>query len=154
MKKNIIIITGGAGFVGSNLIKKILKFKKYKIISIDNYSSGSNKNHIKDDRTTYIKNDTKNPIDVGIGAGIDILDVSDLIKAHCSFVDALVTVLNAPLKPSIKINPNNNILAFLLSNIKLDINEPIYNDNGIIRMIVFIIPLNSKIPYSIFLFYL
>jgi UDP-glucose 4-epimerase len=60
MKKNIILITGGAGFVGSNLIKKILKFKKYKIISIDNYSSGSNKNHIKDDRTTYIKNDTKN----------------------------------------------------------------------------------------------
>ena len=40
MKKNIIVVTGGAGFVGSNLIEKILKLKKYKVISLDNYSSG------------------------------------------------------------------------------------------------------------------
>ena len=47
MKKNIIIITGGAGFVGSNLIKKLIKFKGFKIISIDNYYSGNESNHIK-----------------------------------------------------------------------------------------------------------
>ena len=41
MKKNIIIITGGAGFVGSNLIKCLLDNTKYKLISIDNYSSGN-----------------------------------------------------------------------------------------------------------------
>ena len=40
MKKNKIIITGGAGFVGSNLINLFLKKTKYKIVSIDNYSSG------------------------------------------------------------------------------------------------------------------
>ena len=45
--KNIIVITGGAGFVGSNLIKLFLKKTQYKIISIDNYSTGSKKNHIK-----------------------------------------------------------------------------------------------------------
>ena len=44
--KNIIVITGGAGFVGSNLISLLLKKTKYKIISIDNYSSGNKKNHI------------------------------------------------------------------------------------------------------------
>ena len=60
MKKNIIIITGGAGFVGTNLIKYFLKNTKYKIISIDNYSSGSKINHIKDKRIKYIKDDTKN----------------------------------------------------------------------------------------------
>jgi nucleoside-diphosphate-sugar epimerase len=43
MKKNHIIVTGGAGFVGSNLIQSLLKLKKFKIISIDNYSSGSSK---------------------------------------------------------------------------------------------------------------
>ena len=47
MKKNKIIITGGAGFVGTNLINLLLKKTKYKIISIDNYSSGLKKNHIK-----------------------------------------------------------------------------------------------------------
>jgi len=60
MKKNKIIVTGGAGFVGTNLINLFLKRTKYKIISIDNYSSGSKKNHIKNKRITYIKGDTKN----------------------------------------------------------------------------------------------
>ena len=59
MKKNIIIVTGGAGFVGSHLIENLLKYKRYKIISIDNYSSGSIKNHIKNKRIKYLKADTK-----------------------------------------------------------------------------------------------
>ena len=59
--KNIIIITGGAGFVGSNLIEYILiKEKNIKIISLDNYSTGTKKNHIKDKRVLYINGDTKN----------------------------------------------------------------------------------------------
>ena len=57
--KNIIVITGGSGFVGSNLICLLLKKTKYKIISIDNYSSGSVKNHIKHKKVTYIKGHTK-----------------------------------------------------------------------------------------------
>jgi UDP-glucose 4-epimerase len=53
--KNFIIVTGGAGFVGSNLIELLLKKTKYKIISLDNYSSGSRKNHIKNKRVKYLK---------------------------------------------------------------------------------------------------
>jgi len=60
MKKNIIVITGGAGFVGTNLINLLLKKTKYKIISIDNYSSGLKKNHIKNKRINYVNTDTKN----------------------------------------------------------------------------------------------
>ena len=59
MKKNTIIVTGGAGFVGSNLITLLLKKTKFKILSIDNYSSGFIKNHIKDKRVKYIKGNTK-----------------------------------------------------------------------------------------------
>ena len=59
-KKDKIVVTGGAGFVGSNLIRFLLDKTKYKIISIDDYSSGSNKNHIKDKRVKYLKSDTKN----------------------------------------------------------------------------------------------
>ena len=55
-----ILITGGAGFVGTNLINLLLKKTNYKIISLDNYSSGSKKNHIKNSRIKYIKGDTIN----------------------------------------------------------------------------------------------
>ena len=58
--KNLIVVTGGAGFVGSNLIKLLLKKTKFKIISIDDYSSGTKKNHIKNKRIRYIKSHTKN----------------------------------------------------------------------------------------------
>ena len=60
MKKKRIIVTGGAGFVGSNLINLLIKKTKFNITSIDNYSSGSKKNHIKSNRIKYIKGDTKN----------------------------------------------------------------------------------------------
>jgi UDP-glucose 4-epimerase len=58
--KDIIIVTGGAGFVGSNLITLLLKKTKFKIISIDNYSTGKKKNHIKNKRVKYVANHTKN----------------------------------------------------------------------------------------------
>tara|TARA_A100001015_G_C15042560_1_gene740777 strand:- start:122 stop:1018 length:897 start_codon:yes stop_codon:yes gene_type:complete len=58
--KKIIIVTGGAGFVGSNLIKYLIKKTNYNIISIDNYSSGTKKNHIKNIKVKYVRDDTKN----------------------------------------------------------------------------------------------
>ena len=57
--KKIIIVTGGAGFVGSNLISLLLKKTKFKIISIDDYTSGNKGNHIKNKRIKYIKSHTK-----------------------------------------------------------------------------------------------
>ena len=60
MKKNVIVITGGAGFVGTNLIILLLKNTKYKLISIDNYSSGLKKNHVQNKRVTYINDNTIN----------------------------------------------------------------------------------------------
>ena len=56
--KKFLIITGGAGFVGSNLIKYLLKKTKYNLISLDNYSSGSKKNHALNKRVKYIRGDT------------------------------------------------------------------------------------------------
>ncbi len=58
MKK--LIVTGGAGFVGANLIRFLLIKTKYSIISIDNYSTGTKKNHIKNKRVKYINSETKN----------------------------------------------------------------------------------------------
>ena len=58
-KKNLIIVTGGCGFVGKNLIEYLLKKTNLKILSLDNYSSGSRSNHIDDSRVTYLKGHTK-----------------------------------------------------------------------------------------------
>jgi|TARA_Y100000389_G_scaffold184433_1_gene202884 UDP-glucose 4-epimerase len=58
--KKYLVITGGAGFVGSNLIKYLVSKTNYNILSIDNYFSGSKKNHIKNKKIKYISGETKN----------------------------------------------------------------------------------------------
>ena len=60
MKKNYLLVTGGAGFVGSNLIRLLLVKTNYEIISLDNYSSGTKKNHMLNKRVKYINGNTKN----------------------------------------------------------------------------------------------
>ena len=59
-KKNFILVTGGAGFVGTNLIKLLVKKTNYNIISLDDYSSGNKKNHIKNSKVKYLKGKTSN----------------------------------------------------------------------------------------------
>jgi UDP-glucose 4-epimerase len=74
--KDILVVTGGAGFIGSNLISELLKFKKFRILSIDNYSSGLSKNHIKNKRVKYLKGNTRN---------INVLLKSYVGKIHSIF---------------------------------------------------------------------
>ncbi len=56
----ILVVTGGAGFVGANLLEFLIKKTKFQLVSLDNYSSGSKKNHLNNKRIKYIIGDTKN----------------------------------------------------------------------------------------------
>ena len=83
-----ILVTGGAGFVGTNLINLLLKKTKHKIISLDNYSSGSKKNHIKNKRVVYLKGETKdisriikNPKDI-----ISVFHFGEFARIYQSFI--------------------------------------------------------------------
>ncbi len=58
--KKILVVTGGAGFVGSNLIKYLIDKTNFNLISIDDYSSGFKKNHIKNNRVKYLNSKTEN----------------------------------------------------------------------------------------------
>ncbi len=61
--KKFIVVTGGCGFVGSNLIKYFIEKTNFNLISLDDYSSGTKKNHIKSKRVTYFNGNTRD-IDV------------------------------------------------------------------------------------------
>jgi UDP-glucose 4-epimerase len=52
-----IVVTGGAGFIGSHLCEELVRDKSNQVYSLDNYSTGSAQNHI--DGVTYIKGETK-----------------------------------------------------------------------------------------------
>ena len=73
--KNLIVITGGAGFVGSNLIEFLTRKTKYKILSLDNYSSGNKRNHIINSRVKYLKGNTS--------------DISKLLNKHKKKIKSL-----------------------------------------------------------------
>jgi UDP-glucose 4-epimerase len=88
--KKYILVTGGCGFIGSNLIHYLLTKTKYKIISLDNYSSSSKTKHINNKRVKYIAGDTnyigrimkpyKNNIKV-------IFHFGEFSRIHQSFID-------------------------------------------------------------------
>ena len=84
--KNIIVVTGGAGFVGSNLISLLIKKTKFKIICIDNYSTGKKENHLDNQRVTYIKENTKNISTILKNKIITVFHFGEFSRIYQSFI--------------------------------------------------------------------
>jgi UDP-glucose 4-epimerase len=97
--KNLLVVTGGAGFIGSNLIELLIKKTNYQILSIDNYSTGKKKNHIKNKRVKYLKEDTKNISKI-------LFSKKDKIKAIFHFAE-FARIFQSFLKLNECINSNS-----------------------------------------------
>jgi len=114
--RNILVVTGGAGFIGFNLISELLKYKKFKILSLDNYSSGLSKNHIKNERVKYLKGNTKN-IEIFLKSYVDkihsIFHFGEFARIYQSFkkvnecfssnIEGTSNVFNFALKNNIRL---------------------------------------------------
>ncbi|MDA8862591.1 NAD-dependent epimerase/dehydratase family protein [Gammaproteobacteria bacterium] len=70
MKKNSVLVIGGAGFIGSNLCRGLLEEGGYDVYSLDNYHTGHADNHI--DNVKYIKGNS-DEIDLKINFSPDII---------------------------------------------------------------------------------
>ena len=56
-KNRAILVTGGAGFIANNLIKKLLISSKDKIIAVDNFRLGKIENIVKNSQVDFFKVD-------------------------------------------------------------------------------------------------
>ena len=112
--KNIIVVTGGAGFIGSNLIKYLLKKTIFKIISVDNYSTGSKKNHINHKNVRYIKDE--------IVTYSDINDLSKKIKKYSADDVLRMKIAKKGSEKYFKFF-NSTIVAEFIINKSLNINK-------------------------------
>jgi UDP-glucose 4-epimerase len=78
-----ILVTGGAGFVGSNLVKR-LKNETHNVVVIDNYSAGKHENEIAD--VTYINDHTKNINNIVLPFNPDVVfHLGEYSRIHPSF---------------------------------------------------------------------
>ena len=93
MKNKKILVTGGAGFVGTNLIKKLLN-EGHTVISIDNYSTGYETNHV--DGCTYISGDiTNNKVINSLPTDVDVMfHLAALARIQPSLVNPKNTIEN------------------------------------------------------------
>ncbi|WP_018351316.1 NAD-dependent epimerase/dehydratase family protein [Longispora albida] len=80
------LVTGGAGFVGSHLIKGLLdKYPQARIVSLDNYFTGTRDNHVADDRVTYVYGSTSEISDLGLPAPKAVFHLGEYSRIVQSF---------------------------------------------------------------------
>jgi UDP-glucose 4-epimerase len=83
--KNKILVTGGAGFVGSHLCERLAQDRNNQVVSLDNYFTGSEENHVAN--VTYIRGSTSQ-IDQLIGFVPDyIYHLGEYSRVEQSFDD-------------------------------------------------------------------
>ena len=106
-----MLVTGGCGFVGTNLIKQLLK-DGHEVVSVDNYSAGTKKNH--QDGCTYYDYDLSSPHTLGI-----YVDHSSYPAWRDNEYDVIFHIAAlARIQPSLK-NPYKSIFNNFVSSLNI-----------------------------------
>lgn len=86
------LVTGGAGFIGSNLIRRLVTRADVEhILSVDNYSSGTEKNHVDSDKISYLRANTWD-----IGQTTDVVEFQPTIIFHLGEYSRIVQSFDEP----------------------------------------------------------
>jgi UDP-glucose 4-epimerase len=108
-----ILVTGGAGFVGTNLIKQLLK-EGHQVISVDNYHTGLRSNH--QPGAQYIEFDIRNIDDYSSWGNFDVIyHLAAIARIQPSFkepYDYFTTNANATFKIAKYCSEKNIPLVF------------------------------------------
>ncbi|PTB95823.1 epimerase [Marivirga lumbricoides] len=151
MKNNTIFITGGLGFIASRLTKKLLS-QNYKVVSIDNFSTGSIKNieEFKNDPNfSFIRGDANN---YNALYHVFYNFKPDYVFHYAAYVGVLRT-LNNPLQVLQDIKGFENILElsrdFNVKKILFSSSSEVYGEPVELPQNEHTTPLNSKLPYAV-----
>jgi UDP-glucose 4-epimerase len=108
-----ILLTGGAGFIGTNLIKQLLK-EGHQVVSIDNYHTGLKTNH--QEEAQYIEFDIRNIDDYSAWGDFDVVyHLAAIARIQPSFkepYDYFTTNANATFKIAKYCSEKNIPLVF------------------------------------------
>ena len=120
-----ILVTGGAGFVGTNLIKRLLN-DKHKVVSIDNYSSGKKENH--QEGCSYYRADLSKAFKIEKELLVKTLDYGDF--DHIYHLGALARIQPSLIKPVYHIVNNVNSTLNILEYARLKNIPVIYSGSS------------------------
>jgi UDP-glucose 4-epimerase len=92
----IVLVTGGAGFVGGALIRRLVtEVPDARIVSVDNYFTGTKNNHVSDPRVLYIEASTVDIAEVWAANGLDspsiVYHLGEYSRIPQSFEDIDIT---------------------------------------------------------------
>ncbi len=83
--KKTIVVTGGAGFIGTHLVRKLKENPDYRVLSLDNYFTGTKENHVAG--VEYIEGHTKD-IEKLITETVDtVYHLGEYARTEASFDD-------------------------------------------------------------------